>query len=163
MTTIEQPTLPEWERTILRYGYVGPVTDDSARDTDYLITRLRHALDRASGVGAENRIDDDYDSRVLADCIELNLLRSSIEKLVGELRPYGRSGDEMFAILEQSHPKLYWIRTSTGFLGWPSYGIDSSEAERAARQLRLLPDKDRDEHREWRGVIESWTVQVHER
>jgi hypothetical protein len=161
MTTITEqpPALPEWEHTLRHDGYLPAVDDESARDIDYLITRLRDARNHASGIAAEYR--DLRDG--VGDRIELSLLRDDIDKLLGELRPYRRGGDEMFAILRQAHPALRWARTIGGFLGWPKLDQEDGAAERSARQLRLLAREPVNGIRVWRGIIETWSVQVSER
>lgn len=164
MTTTES-ALPEWEGKALQGGLPW-IDDTNVHDIDYLRARLTDVIAKA-GRSNYTAPEDDFIRRAVGDMSELSYLRRLLEGLCGELRPFGRSGDEMLDILTQSHPKMVWVRCD-GFIGYPNYHTchrseRAEVARQCALQLRLI-EKPRftvSGRQRWAGVVEGWQIGVH--
>lgn len=168
MTIIEPTTdpdaapTPRWQQDFERIGSLLFADEVSVKDPDYLIARLQRFLDQATEFVAHHRAAGDFESRVIADDMELRLLRSNLERFVSELRPFGRSGDEMLHTLERSHPDMLWTRTAVSFVGTPSWNGREGASERAAAALGLTEGGQIEGRRGWRGEVNGWPISIHE-
>jgi hypothetical protein len=159
----EADSSPEWEIQARRLGRVPTMIGDWYGDADYLVARLRRALGAARDHAAEFRTGEFEDGR-LADSVELELLRADIDKLISELRPYGRAGEEMLAILRRLAPTLTWVQSAGGLLGMALNAEAERDIDGTAAHLRLREDVERGERftgvRYWVGMHEGWRVTI---
>lgn len=164
MTVTEPAALPEWEASLHRSGYVPQAEEESARDPDYLVARLRRATGRAAAAVSATRAEDERHSKAVADATELPLLRMYVDDLIGELRIYTRAGDDMLAALRGACPDLEWQRSGGVFFGFyfQSYGRPTKQgtAARYAAQLGLREEERSGVSRSWKGILESWHIRV---
>lgn len=160
-------TAPEWERTLDAFGWVPAVDENAVGDTDYLLARLRDIIAEAAKGLEQCRASDDRDVRGAADYVELSYLRRGVERLAAELRPFGRAGEEMLAMLRRRFPNIEWERVRDGFRGTEHFQTltPGEVAPRCARALRLpeieaIGDRP---SRGWQGPHEGFTITVHRR
>ncbi|AHH20883.1 hypothetical protein NONO_c61070 [Nocardia nova SH22a] len=153
----------QWEIDARRSGWLPALFSEWHDDTDYLLARLRRALGTARDTAAPYRTGE-FADRNLADSIELELLRGKIDNLILELRPYGRAGEEMLAVLRQVAPALTWVQSAGGLLGVALGTAAERDVDTIAAHLRLREDMDRGariaDYRYWVGMHEGWKVTV---
>lgn len=138
-----QTTEPEWLVVQRRMdGYLDPVGEDTAKDIDYLMARLRKILDTAEKIGS------------------LRWLPADIEALITELRPHGRAGDTAFAELKAAYPELFWGRYSGTIIGCRHLLGDPDVPERCATALGLTEVEETNGERGWRGTYADLPVRV---
>ncbi|MEU2013050.1 hypothetical protein [Nocardia sp. NPDC019302] len=139
----EQTTEPEWLVVQRRMGgYLDPVGEDTAKDIDYLMARLRKILDTAEKVGSLRWMPDD------------------LEELIKELRPHGRAGDAVFAELKATYPELFWGRYGGAIIGCRQLFGDRDVPERCATALGLTEVEETSGERDWRGTYAGLPVRV---
>jgi hypothetical protein len=162
MTAIATPATddaPEWEKYARQGGTLPPPDATNASDPDYLVAQLRYAREEAAGYGAEFRAKPE-EARFAATA-ELAYLRTSVDRLIKDLRPLGRAGTEMLEVLRALHPHLNWRACAGGLFGTEEYTAEAKgAAERAAKHLRLTPCPESDLGPRWHGQIETWDVEV---
>lgn len=140
----EQTTEPEW-LVVQRQmgGYLDPVGDDTARDVDYLMARLRKILDTNEKIGS------------------LRWMPQDLEELITELRPHGRAGDAVFAELKAAYPELFWGRYGGTIIGCRQlFSTDPGAPERCATALGLTEVEETNGERDWRGTHADLPVRV---
>lgn len=164
--TEHRNTTPEWQTRLDHNGYLLPLQEQWAHDTDYLLARLHKALSDAAEHAAKYRAKPDYDSQSIANDIELNLLRTAVEELSRELHPHSRAGDAFLADLKERYPSLSWFRIVGRFHGYASTIVRDADPGRGeAVAGELLPsaepsEKDQRGYRRWTGTVDGWNVTV---